>query len=146
PLFQKRGNHLWRMLQIGVHHDDDFTGGMLKSRGESRLVSEIACKGDVAYAWISTPQFLDNAQRAVPRTIVDIDDFNCVLVGEPGQAAREMGMEVGKSLRFFKGRTDDAQLCHLGLCAAFASGARPPTLPCSTRCLATWPIGKALQW
>src|SRR5204863_761235 len=66
---------LRRMLEIAVHDDGGVAARELQSRGDGRLLAEIAAEADAANARIDLGQRGHDLPRPVGRAVVDDDDL-----------------------------------------------------------------------
>ena len=71
PALDHLEDQLGGVLQVGVNHRHDVTGGMLEAGGECGLVAEVAREVDHADARIGGGESVEQLGRAVGRAVVD---------------------------------------------------------------------------
>src|SRR6185437_8617260 len=67
------------VLQVAVHGDDEFTGGVVEAGGERRGLAEVAAQLDHEDARIDRGNLLKQTVRAVARAVIDEDQFKAGL-------------------------------------------------------------------
>ena len=69
------GNFLGRVLQVGIHRDDNVALRLVETAVERGTFPVVAAETDAAHVARLAMQFTDDFPRAVGRTVVDEDDF-----------------------------------------------------------------------
>ena len=106
PLLQQGRNQLWRVLQVGVHRDDDLAMGRLEPCGERGLFAKIARQLDRAHAGHAGP-LGQRERRGVGAAVVDDDDFPVLHAGT--QQVEQARQQQVKVQRFISARQDARQ-------------------------------------
>ena len=81
-------DQLGRVLQVGVEHRDDVSGGVLESGGERGLVAEVAREVDHAHAAVGGGDAVEQSGRGIVAAVVDDHELELV-VGGGGARARD---------------------------------------------------------
>jgi hypothetical protein len=88
PALDHLEDQLGGVLQVGVNHRHDVTGGMLEAGGECGLVAEVAREVDHSDARIGGGESVEQLGCAVGRAVVDDHELE-VVVGDGREGARD---------------------------------------------------------
>ena len=76
PFCDHLSDDLRRILQIGIHDDDCFSGGHVHSRCDRNLMTEIPRQSDVAVAWIAPNKRFQDDGAAIRAAVINEDRFS----------------------------------------------------------------------
>jgi hypothetical protein len=91
-LVHERRDDLGRMLEVGVHRDDEVAGRCGEAGGQGDLVPEVPRQPDPPEALVVTGRGFDRLPGGVGRAVVDDDDLPLrrQVLEDPGQAPEQL--------------------------------------------------------
>ena len=69
------GNLVGRVLQVGIHRDDDIALRLFEAAVERGTFAVVSAETDATHVWRLAVEFADDFPRAVGRAVVDENDF-----------------------------------------------------------------------
>ena len=109
PRRQQLGDHLRRVLQVGVHHHRRVAPRAVEPGGQRGLVAERAREVHDAQPGILGRQLVEQLRRPVGRAVVDDDQ----LIRDPGERRADPPVELAGDLPLVEHRRDDAEQLQL---------------------------------
>ena len=111
PAGHERGDHLRRVLQVGIDHDHRIAAGVLQPGGGGDLLAEVARQVDHRNARLGAVQGFHQQERGIAAAVVDVD---CFPRTQQIHHRRQPPMELRQDLGFVEHRDHHGE----GRCSA----------------------------
>jgi len=104
-LINKGEQFLGRVLEVGVHYDDDVALGVGEASGDGGLVAEIAGEADDFQAPVGGSKALADFQRTVAAAVIDDDKLEGLFPSERGGG--DAAIELFNAILLIERRNDN---------------------------------------